>query len=218
MKIVQFICACLSSFVMFGGRIVKYSCNRLIRYYQVIYLLGRKVKIKKISSLYLNGNAQWHIARGSNVSIGDDFVCNSGPKYSMDIGVRSKINVEKGARLIIGDHSGMSNSIIQCHKEITIGNYVNIGAGTLIMDTNFHSLNWFDRENRTIDVKKAKVAPIEIEDYVFIGARTIICKGVKIGQRSVVAAGSVVTQNIPTDVIAGGNPCRVIKSIKNNVL
>ena len=59
-------------------------------------------------------------------------------------------------------------------------------------------------------------APIVIEDDVWIGARSIILKGVHIGARSIIAAGSVVTKDIPSDVIAGGNPCKVIREINQN--
>jgi acetyltransferase-like isoleucine patch superfamily enzyme len=56
-------------------------------------------------------------------------------------------------------------------------------------------------------------APIVIEDDVWIGARCQILKGVTIGARSVIAAGSVVTKDIPSDVVAGGVPCRVIRNL-----
>ena len=64
------------------------------------------------------------------------------------------------------------------------------------------------------NTKKAiKHKTIIIEDDVFIGAKCIINKGVRIGARSIIAAGSVVVSDIPSDVIAGGNPCKVIKGI-----
>lgn len=84
------------------------------------------------------------------------------------------------------------------------------------MDSNFHSLDWRKRENRDIDVSDAKTAPVVIEDYVFIGARSIICKGVTIGEKSIIAAGTVVVKDIPANCIAGGNPCKVIKYLGDN--
>lgn len=118
-----------------------------------------------------------------------------------------------GGKLIIGNNVGISNSVIQCHREIVIGNYVNIGDGCFIMDTNFHSTDWQERADRSIDTKRKKSHPVHIGDYVFIGARTIVCKGVTIGEKSIIAAGSVVVKDIPSNVIAGGNPCKVIKTI-----
>ena len=55
--------------------------------------------------------------------------------------------------------------------------------------------------------------PITIGSYVWLGGGAIICPGVTIGDRSVIGAGSVVTRDIPHDVFAAGNPCRVIKPI-----
>ena len=56
-------------------------------------------------------------------------------------------------------------------------------------------------------------APIVIEDDVWVGAHSIIFKGVTIGARSIIGAGSVVTKSISADCVAAGNPCRVIKSL-----
>lgn len=73
-----------------------------------------------------------------------------------------------------------------------IGNHVNIGAECIIIDSNFHSTNWQDRADRRKDVQDAKTASIHIGDYVFIGTRCIINKGITIGEKSIIAAGSVV--------------------------
>lgn len=124
------------------------------------------------------------------------------------------IVVTSGGLFKLGDYSGISSSSIYCKKEIIIGNHVNIGADCLIIDSDFHSSNWKDRENREIDKKKAKSAPIHISDNVFIGARSIILKGVNIGEKSMIMAGSVVTKDIPSNCIAGGNPCRILKFIE----
>lgn len=63
------------------------------------------------------------------------------------------------------------------------------------------------------DTQTAKTSSISIEDDVLIGTCSIILKGVTIGARSIIAAGSVVTKSIPADCIAGGNPCKVIRYI-----
>lgn len=62
-------------------------------------------------------------------------------------------------------------------------------------------------------MQNAKTAPIVIGDYVFIGARCMILKGVTIGDRSIVAAGSVVTKSIPADELWGGVPAKFIKKL-----
>ncbi len=65
----------------------------------------------------------------------------------------------------------------------------------------------------SLDTHTAKCAPIHIGSHVLIGTRCIILKGVTIGQGSIIAAGSIVTKDVPANVIAGGNPCKVIKKI-----
>jgi len=83
-----------------------------------------------------------------------------------------------------------------------------LGGGTLITDTDAHPLDWEDRRNNT---GKVLSAPVIIEDDVWIGAQCIILKGVTIGARTVIGAGSVVTHSIPADSIAAGNPCKVLR-------
>lgn len=109
----------------------------------------------------------------------------------------------------IGNNSGMSATCINCAESVSIGSHVMIGAGCLITDSNHHSINW---KQRCIEGDcNIKSAPIVIGDYVFVGAKSIILKGVTIGEKTVIAAGSVVVNDIPANCIAGGNPCKVIK-------
>ena len=82
------------------------------------------------------------------------------------------------------------------------------------MDSNFHSINWIERQNPELDKQNAKSEEINIGNNVFIGARSIICKGVNIGDRSIVAAGSVVVRSIPANEIWGGNPAKFIKKLQ----
>lgn len=127
------------------------------------------------------------------------------------------IEVEANAKLIIGKNSGMSGGMIYCAESIIIGEYVNIGGGTKIYDTNFHSLNWKDRRfPLSLDRQNTKTAPVIIDDDVFIGANCIIGKGVHIGEHSIIAAGSVVVKDIPSNEVWGGNPAQFIKRINNN--
>lgn len=141
------------------------------------------------------------------LSIGKAFICRTAPCCN------SRIEVYSNGELIIGDYSGTNNITLLCSKKIHIGNHVNIGNGSYIYDSNFHSLDWQKRKNRIEDIKDAKSAPIYIGNYVFIGARCIIGKGITIGDKSIIAAGSVVTKNIPAGEIWGGNPARFIKKI-----
>lgn len=93
---------------------------------------------------------------------------------------------------------------------VTIGEYVQIGPDTVI-STAGHPLDLAERVRPV-----ATANPIVIGDNVWIGAKAVILDGVTIGDRSVIGAGSVVTKDIPADVVAVGNPCRVIKTIKQS--
>lgn len=121
------------------------------------------------------------------------------------------ISVRINGYLEIKDFSGFSGVSIVCSNKIIIGSYVNCGGNVSIWDTDFHPINYLDR--RVHDFDKISSAPIEIGDDVFIGAHSIILKGVKIGDRAVIGAGSVVTKNVPENQIWAGNPARFIKNI-----
>lgn len=120
------------------------------------------------------------------------------------------IHVGKSGVLKIGNNSGANGTLIYCDNQISIGSHVNIGGGTRIYDTNFHNMDWKFRREPKLN-KIAKTAPVIIGEDVFIGTNCIIGKGVHIGDRSIIAAGSVVVKDIPSDCIAAGNPAKVIK-------
>lgn len=156
------------------------------------------------------------VAPKSVIKIGDDVIIKSGSGYNpLARNIQASICVERGAKLIIGSLTGISSSCIWASNSISIGNNVNIGADTIILDTDCHNINYLKRKDRATDAITSAKAPIVIKDDVLIGTRCIILKGVTIGARSVIGAGSVVTQSIPADSIAAGNPCKVIKSINN---
>ena len=113
------------------------------------------------------------------------------------------------AKLVIGDNVGISGASIFAIEAITIGDYVLVGVNCHIYDSDFHSVDWLQRRNS----EGTLTAPVVIEDDVWLCANVTVLKGVTIGARSVIAAGSVVTSDIPSDVLAGGVPAKVIKPI-----
>ena len=94
----------------------------------------------------------------------------------------------------------------------TIGDNTIIGSGCLITDTDSHPILAAER-NLPGWPNYTKSKPIVIGKNVFIGARSIVLKGVTIGDGAVVGAGSVVTKDVPANTIVAGNPAKVIKTI-----
>lgn len=151
---------------------------------------------------------------GAKVKIGDG--CHiTGGRFTNRIArdLASSISAASGASISIGSGCGISSSCIWAHKDIRIGRNVNIGADCIIMDHDAHSLNHVQRHCYKDDQSGTASAPISIGDDAFVGARTIVLKGVSIGERSVVGAGSVVTCDIPSDEIWAGNPARFIRRL-----
>lgn len=103
----------------------------------------------------------------------------------------------------IGDNCGFSGTVIGAFLSITLGNNVRCGSNTLITDSDWH----------LDDPRVGKPKPIVIGDNVWLGVNAVVLKGVSIGKNSIIGANSVVVSNIPENVIAAGNPCKVLKSI-----
>ncbi len=170
-----------------------------------MYCKSRNVEFEDIKSISWNGYANLQFEKGSKVKIAKDFICNSVRHLPT-----TRMRVSAGATLEFGEGSGCSSADINCRNSIIIGKHVNIGMCSVFYDSDYHSMLWKDREDRKIDAKNAQSAPIIIGDYVFIGTRSIILKGVTIGEKTIIQAGSVVNSDIPDNCIAGGNPCKVI--------
>ena len=120
---------------------------------------------------------------------------------------RTKIFVEKGGKLVIGRNSRINGAHISSSNSVTIGENVRIGPYVIIMDDDYHDISdHFAAEG-------GKKSPIVIEDNVWIAMDAKILKGVRIGTGSVVAAGAVVTKDVPPFTVVAGVPAKVIKQI-----
>ena len=110
--------------------------------------------------------------------------------------------------VIIGDYTrvGLHNTII---GPVNIGHHVNLAQGITVTALNH---NFEDSEKR-IDEQGVCTTPVVIEDDVWIGANAVILPGVRVGTHSVVAAGAVVTKDVPPHSIVAGIPAKIIKKI-----
>lgn len=157
--------------------------------------------------------------RGGKIIIGNNLTMNNCLHNNL-IGYTTPCVLRaENARLVIGDNVGMSQTtLVALDADIVVGNNVLFGGGAKVYTTDFHSLDYIKRRDQSQEKYNRKSAPVVIGHDCFIGAGAIILKGVRVGDHSIIAAGSVVTKDIPADVIAGGNPCRIIRSLNPYLL
>ena len=110
--------------------------------------------------------------------------------------------------VIIGDHTriGLHNTII---GPVTIGSHVNLAQGITITALNHN----FDDSEKRIDQQGISTKEVVLEDDIWVGANAVILPGVTIGKHAVVAAGAIVTKDVPPHSLVAGVPAKVIKQI-----
>lgn len=110
--------------------------------------------------------------------------------------------------VIIGDHTriGLHNTVI---GPVTIGSHVNLAQGVTVTALNHN----YDNPEKYIDQQGITTQPIVIGDDVWIGAGAVILPGVSVGSHSVVAAGAVVTKDVPQRCVVAGVPAKIIRTI-----
>jgi acetyltransferase-like isoleucine patch superfamily enzyme len=180
---------------------------------------------------------------GSQTIFGASFIFdNRGDSGSirLRIGEQCVINgtivLERGiGQVSIGDRTYISQGThIICASDIQIGSDVLLAWGITILDHDAHSVRWTDRAN---DVEQCRLglleggypevarrknwdvvpmAPVVIGDKVWVGFNSIILKGVCIGEGAVVAAGSVVTKDVPPYCIFAGNPAKIVRELHDD--
>ena len=184
-------------------------------------LMPRKSPLKELQKLCECGERvniddyttiqKWSV--NSRIVIGDDVTITNKPETNL-AGVVHEcrfVMQRSGAEIRIGSHSGMSGVTIMCAKRVEIGEYVGLGANVMIYDNDMHAINPYLRMNDNDRNTKAK--EVVIGDHVWVGANSIILKGVHIGRGAVIGAGSVVTKDVPEMTIYAGNPARYIKDV-----
>lgn len=163
------------------------------------------VNVSSTSSISGNGvlhlGAKWDGLRylPSEFNLEEDAKLIVNGRFSIYTGFH--ISVTKGSTLTLGEGYINNKATIDCFDSITIGNRVAISKGVTIRDSDNHSINGNKRVS----------APIIIGDNVWIGLNATILKGVHIGSGAVVAAGAVVTKDVPKNALVGGVPARIIK-------
>ena len=171
---------------------------------KVFYRLVSELPVKAIINQPLQAMGKGRIILKGKVTFGYIYSKDFYSRYGY-IEARGK-----SAVIEINDQTCINNSFtaIADSSSITIGKDCLIGTDVQIYDSDFHGLAPNERRSTS-----GESQPVHISDNVFIGNNTIILKGCRIGLNSVIAAGSLVCNNVPDNVIAGGVPCKVIREL-----
>lgn len=143
-----------------------------------------------------------------DIVIGDGVIISNRNTWVVGLKVYPDAKLEIGDRVTLG-----YMNLISVAKSVRIGNDCLFAGEVKILDNNSHSLDYVQRRANA-PLEPEDVAPVVIEDDVWIGTNCMVLKGVTIGRGAVIAAGAVVTKDVPPFTVAAGNPARVIKRIE----
>lgn len=148
----------------------------------------------------------WNVVvHGPNISLGENVVISSADGYRTTISTIKMAGHE--GRIAVGNNVLIMNGV-----RISSAASIEIGDGSMLANRCYLTdADWHDIYDRTKPVGRA--APIVLGKGVWIGDSAIVLKGVRIGENSIIGAGSVVRSDIPANVIAAGNPAAVVKKI-----
>jgi acetyltransferase-like isoleucine patch superfamily enzyme len=171
----------------------RFYANHFLRPH--FYALGKKPSIVN----------PWHVeVFGTPIEVGDYVTIIGASDNKVRLSVWADKNVE--GRIHIGDYCILCPGVrISSASEIGIGDNCMIASSAYITDSDWHGI--YDR------IAFGKTHPIKIENNVWIGDSAIVCKGVTIGQNSIIGAGAVIVNSIPSNCIAAGNPAQIVKQL-----
>jgi len=152
-------------------------------------------RMNKCGGLFRVGKGVRILIKNGEINVGRKVQLHHGVKLSA-WGTEGYTKINIGENTAIGDRTEIHAG--QC---VNIGANCNISWDVCIMDRDYHKFN----------SPAEIIKPVNIKDNVWIGCNSIITKGVTIGEGAVVAAGSVVTKDVPPKTVVGGNPAKVIK-------
>jgi acetyltransferase-like isoleucine patch superfamily enzyme len=155
------------------------------------------------------GTPRLQLQRGSTLQLGDGLQLRSWPSSNPLTPNHPVVFATRTAKAVIrvGVDCGFTGTTVVAAERIEIGNRVLVGANSTIVDTDFHPL---DPIRRRAAINDGATAPVVIEDDVFIGMNAIILKGVRLGAGCVIAAGSVISEDVPPGATVVASPSRVV--------
>ncbi len=153
-------------------------------------------------------------APGSVIKLGANVTLVSSRRFN-PAGINHPVilaTLRPGARIEIGDGCGLSGATLCAAQSVTLLQNTMVGVNAAVYDTDFHPADPNRRRLQRGFDEHVPVVPVAIGEDVWIGANSMVLKGVTIGNRAVVAAGAVVTRSVPADSVVGGVPAKLISN------
>ena len=176
------------------------NSGKLILHPNARLILAKDSKMVLNGSLELGANQIKDNERSSFIRIDREGVLETAGRFLLYYD--ADVIVFKNGHLKLGSGFCNSNVKIRCTEHIEIGEDVVISHDVTIMDSDAHEI---------CNEGYVKTKPIKIGNHVWIGSRAMILKGVTIGDGAIVAAGSIVTKDVPAGCLVAGNPARIMK-------
>ena len=175
---------------------------------QLILLRGTKTEIHKTASIIFDKKGKLYLNQSWGTInpfktlflMREDSTLKVKGNFSVLYG--SSIYINRGATLELGSGFLNLNCSLSCFEHISIGEGVYISEQVLIRDSDDHKI---------LNNEKPSTLPVHIGDHVWIGAKATILKGVTIGDGAIIAAGAVVTKDVPANALVGGVPAKVLR-------
>ena len=196
-------------------KIIKIVRQRFFKFRNKLSLaiiIKRSKKIFSKNNIHYGNNTygnKFFVQNKGNLRLGNDVYLNSFPNGSSFVAALNTYYPE--SLISVGYNCRLNGTLINCNENVTIRNDCMFGPGTIIVDNDSHrtSIDYFKRR------KKPVSKSILIDENVWVGMNCIILKGIHIGKNAIIAFGSVLTKDVPTNTLFAGNPAKLIKNLKD---
>jgi acetyltransferase-like isoleucine patch superfamily enzyme len=172
-----------------------------------VQVFGYSVEVGDYATIIAEPHSNVHFVSWAQADLEDLAAIMDGSDKRVDAKAKEEARALGQGLIKLGDYVLVCPGVrIQAATRITIGNGVMFAQGAYVTDADWHGI--YDR-----CMPVGSTAPVAIGDNAWIGDHAIVCKGVTIGENSIIGAGSVVRRDVPANSIAAGNPCQVVKEL-----